>query len=297
MLSSRPIAVIGASGQLGSDLIRAAAARGVPSLALTHDTVDVTDRASLDRALERSGAGTVINCAAFHQVDRCEEDPERAFLVNAGGARHVAEAARAIGARVIQVSTDYVFDGARPPGESYTEGDAPRPINVYGATKLAGEELVRSVDPKCLIVRVAGLFGQTGARGKGGSNFVDTISARALAGATLSVVTDQYVSPTYTVDAADAIIRLAGGATSGILHVAGGGGACSWYDLATFIVRTIGVNAQVEPTVSEPPKTGSARRPANTALATDRVAGILGAPLRSWQDAVRAYLDEKAGRI
>lgn len=296
MLSSRPIAIIGASGQLGSDLLRAAAARGLPALAFDHDTVDVTDRASLDRALERSGADTVINCAAFHQVDRCEADPERAFLVNAGGARHVAEAARAIGARVIQVSTDYVFDGARPAGESYTEGDAPRPINVYGASKLAGEELVRSIDPECLIVRVAGLFGRTGARGKGGSNFVDTIRARALAGAALSVVTDQYVSPTYAVDAADAIMRLAGGTTSGVLHIAGGG-ACSWYDLATFIVRTIGVNAHVEPTVSEPPKIGSARRPANTALATDRLASLLGAPPRSWQDAVRAYLDEKVTRI
>lgn len=292
MPSSRPIAIIGASGQLGSDLARTAVDRGLPVVALDHDAVEVTDRGSLERALRGSAALAVVNCAAFHHVDRCEEDPERALRVNALGALRVAQAARGIGARVVHVSTDYVFDGERPRGEAYAEDDPPHPLNTYGASKLAGEHLARTADPDCLVVRVAGLFGRTGARGKGGGNFVDAIAAKVRAGEPLTVVDDQYLSPTFTVDAADAILRLIERGATGTVHVANHG-SCSWHELAAWIVRCLGRDVPIA-AISAEASVAGARRPANTALSTDRLAGILGAPLRPWQEAVRAYLEAKA---
>lgn len=290
MPSSKPLVILGATGQLGSDLVRAAERAGRSYLALGHDAVEVTDPASLTRAFERAAPGVVINSAAFHQVDRCEEDPAQAFQVNALGALAVARAARAAGARCVFVSTDYVFDGARQPGACYAEDDPVGPLNVYGVSKAAGEQLVLQTPGDHLIVRVSSLFGVAGARGKGG-NFIEAILKKARDGGPLKVVDDQWMTPTYTADAADAIVRLADAPVTGIVHVTNPE-PCTWHALASEAVARVGLTVPVEPVPAATFAT-AVRRPRNSALGTARLRAELGAPLRSWRDALGAYLHAK----
>lgn len=280
--SDARVLVLGATGQLGTDVLAAALARGLPAAGLGHADADVTKPDTLRAAFAQHRPTLVVNCAAFHQVDKCEDDPEQAFLVNAVGALHAARAARAAGARTVYVSTDYVFDGRKPPGAAYLPDDAANPLNTYGASKLAGEHLTRLADPDALVVRVASLFGKAGSRGKGG-NFVETILRKARAGEPLSVVADQWMSPTWTVDAAHQLLDAALAGRTGTLH-ATSGGACSWWEFAQEAVRAAGLDAEVRKgsTKDWPSK---ARRPDNSALA--------GSAGKGWREAVRSYV---AGR-
>lgn len=282
------VAVIGARGQLGSDLVRVFSQADYEVHGLTHDHIEVTDANSVRRALEPLQPDVVINCAAFHRVDECEDQPEAAFQVNSVGAFNVARVCRALEALFVHISTDYVFDGDSP--EPYSEGDVARPVNVYGASKLAGEHLVRQEAPAWIIVRVSSLFGEVGASGKGG-NFVETILNRARAGQPLRVVADIRMSPTYTLDAARALEALIGKGARGVFHVTNRG-ACTWYEFASETLKLVGLDVPVEPipAVMFP---GRARRPFNSALRHEnlRAAGIDG--LRPWQDALRAYLTAK----
>jgi dTDP-4-dehydrorhamnose reductase len=290
MSSSRPVAILGATGQLGSDLVRAAAAAGVEHVALSHQDVEVTDPASLGSLFSRLKPAAVINSAAFHQVDKCEEDPAEAYRVNAVGALLVARAAREYGARCLYISTDYVFDGSRAPGTMYAETDAVQPLNVYGASKAAGEQLVQQALDDHLVIRVSSLFGVAGARGKGG-NFIETILKKAREGGPLKVVNDQWMTPTYTGDAAEAIIRLATGDARGVVHVTNPE-QCTWHALASEAVSLSRLAVPVEPvTVDSFPS--KVRRPRNSALGTDRLAQLVGGRLRPWKAALRAYLAAK----
>jgi dTDP-4-dehydrorhamnose reductase len=299
-VTDRPVLILGATGQLGSDLVKAGARLGTKAVALGHDAVDVTDPASLKAAFEEHAPRAVVNSAAFHQVDKCEDDPGTAFSVNAVGALHVARAAKDMGARVLYVSTDYVFDGARPPSvdgrtssaNAYVEGDMPRPLNTYGASKLAGEHETLLAHPDgALACRVASLYGVVGARGKGG-NFIETILKKAReTGGPLQVVSDQVMTPTYTWDAAEAILELADSPATGVVHVTNAG-ACSWHAFASKAVELCGLDVEVRP-VPASTWPSKAARPANSALHGDRLAKILGAPMRPWQDALAAYLKEK----
>ena len=284
------VALLGATGQLGTDVVKAAKARGVDLVALGHEHADVTDPASLQKALEAARPRVVVNSAAFHQVDKCEEDPAEAYRVNAVGALHVARAAKAVGARVVYVSTDYVFGGAKPAGQMYTEADLPEPLNTYGASKLAGEHSTRLANPDSLVVRVSSLYGVSGARGKGG-NFIETILGRAKQGQGLKVVNDQHMTPTYTLDAADAILRLAALPETGVVHVTNPQ-ACTWHAFAERAVELCGLQVPVDP-VPASTYPSKAARPANSALGTEKLTKLLGAPLRPWPDALRAYLKEK----
>ena len=234
------ILLIGGSGQLGSDL-RAVAAGRHELVAPPHGEVDVTDPATVERAMVDVAPHAVIDAAAFHKVERCEEDPERAFAVNALGAGTVARAARTHGARAVFVSSDYVFDGERPGG--YAEDDAPHPVNVYGASKVAGESVVMEACPDGLIVRGSGLFGHAGSSGKGG-NFVETMLAKATAGEEISVVDDQVFSPSATHDMAERILLLLEREVPpGTYHVTNAG-SCSWYRFARAIFEIAGVDAR-----------------------------------------------------
>ena len=285
--SSKPrVVVIGASGQLGSDLMQAL--HNWAPLGLTHADIEVADPASVNEKLDAAAPDAVINCAAFHQVDDCENRPDEAFRVNALGARNVALACARLGAFVVYVSTDYVFDGEldRP----YNEDDVPRPINVYGASKLAGEHLVAASAPRYLIVRVSSLFGVTGASGKGG-NFVETMIRKARAGETIRVVDDIVMSPTYAADAAVAIRELIAGGASGIVH-ATNAGACSWFEFARAIFEHLGWAVDLRPQRSVN-RTAAARRPRNSALASSLL-GTLGLEPPPWADALRRYLVAKA---
>ena len=174
------VVVIGATGQLGSDLVKVFE----DVIPLTHRDIEVTDLSSCE-ILKELKPDVVINTAAYHKTDECEENPEKSFLVNSVGARNIALICKEIGAIDVYISTDYVFDGSK--GESYTEEDVPDPINVYGVSKYAGEILTRNICDRYYIVRVASLFGIAGASGKGG-NFVETMIKKGKSGDELYVI-------------------------------------------------------------------------------------------------------------
>ena len=251
---------------LGQDIVRAA---GGDAIALTRADLDVTDADAVREALAGT---TVINCAAYTDVDGAESAPERAHAVNADGARNVAEAAE----RVLYVSTDYVFDGAKR--EPYVESDAPGPLSVYGASKAAGERATADANPNHLIVRSSWLFG------RGGKNFVETMLALGRERHELRVVDDQLGCPTFTGHLAEPLLALAAGDERGVLHVAGGD-SCSWFEFAREIFARAGIESDLKPcTTEEFPR--AARRPANSVLASERG----GPALPAWQDGLEAYL-------
>ena len=271
--------------------MRAARNRGEKVIELTHADCDVRDAASLLHALEGVAAGdVVVNTAAAHHVDECEIDPETAVAVNARGAYHVAHAAAERGAASVYVSTDFVFDGAKR--APYVETDVPAPLQVYGATKYAGEALARSMRQH-YIIRVSSLFGIGGARGKGG-NFVETMVARARAGEPPKVVDDIVMSPTSTADAAVLLIELlARKAPFGIYHCSNAG-ACTWREFADEIFAQCGLTLRAQPITAK--ETGRrARRPANSALASERLAP-LDLRARPWREALADYLRAKGYR-
>jgi dTDP-4-dehydrorhamnose reductase len=264
------IHVVGAGGMLGRDVVRAAGDRAV---ALTHADLDVTDRAAARDAL---GGATVINCAAYTDVDGAETDSDTAHAVNADGARNVAEAAT----RVLYVSTDYVFDGSKR--EPYVESDPTGPLQEYGHSKLAGERATAEANEDHLVVRSSWLFGA------GGRNFVETMLTLARERDELLVIDDQVGSPTFSGHLAEALVALAGGDERGVLHVAGTG-SCSWFDFARAIFERVGVDADVRPCATEEfPR--PARRPPFSVLESER-----GAPaLPTWEDGLEAYLGVRA---
>jgi len=251
-------------------VLRAAGGRGA---GLTHAELDVTDAAAVTVAL--AGA-TVINCAAYTDVDGAESDSEAAHAVNADGARKVAEAA----ARVVYVSTDYVFDGSK--GKPYVESDPTGPLQEYGHSKLAGERATAAANEDHLVVRSSWLFGA------GGRNFVETMLALGRERDELLVVDDQVGSPTFTGHLAEALVALADGGERGVLHVAGTG-SCSWYGFARAIFERAGLDAAVRPCATDEfPR--PARRPSCSVLASERGAPVLPA----WEDGLDAYLGVRA---
>jgi dTDP-4-dehydrorhamnose reductase len=283
--SRRRVAVIGSGGQLGSDLVaelrRHETFEVIP---LTRAQVDCTDAESVRKVVLQLRPPIVVNCAAFVRVDECEDQPQQAFAVNALGALHVARACAEAGSVCVYISTDYVFDGHK--AGPYSESDSAYPVNVYGASKLAGEILVRQTVSPWLIVRAASLFGRTGARAKGG-NFVDTILAKAKAGKPLRIVNDVRMSPTYTRDAATALVRLVDAGADGLVHLTNEG-ACTWHEFAEQILDLVGVRVLIDPVSSEEYPT-PARRPKNSVLRSER--SLI--KLRSWKDALKEYLIDK----
>lgn len=263
-------------------------------MGLGHDAIELAQPESVWQALEGVRADVMINTAAFNRVDACESEAETAFRVNALGALDVARAAERARALCVYVSTDYVFDGerAREAGEAspapYAEDDRANPINVYGASKLAGELLTAQGARRWLVVRVASLFGRRGARGKGG-NFVTAVLGKARSGELLRVVRDVVMSPTYTRDAARAIRRLVDQGVTGTVHVVNDG-ACSWYEFACAIVRMAALDATVEPVTADT-YPSVARRPAFSVLDNRRARDLVGEGLlRPWQEALADYL-------
>lgn len=258
------VLVTGAGGQVGLAL----RAHLPEAKFLTRAELDVTDAAAVAEALE--GADLVVHTAAMTDVDGCERDPERAEAVNRGGAANVAAA----GARVIHLSTDYVFSGSEP-GE-YAEDDPTGPLGAYGRSKLAGERAVLA-RPGNLVVRTSWVYGD-------GRNFIRSILRAERAGTALRVVDDQRGRPTWAGDLARAIAFLAGRDDSGILHVTGAGEPCTWADLAEVVV-----GHPVERITSE--ELGApAPRPRNSVLSLER-ARSLGVPLADWRDSVMRFLD------
>lgn len=289
--------IAGASGQLGADLIAAAAAAGTPAAGLARADLDVTDPEAVADVLGHQEYDVVVNCTAFNDTAGAEARPDAAFEVNARAPERLAEAARASGARFVHVSTDYVFDGrTRRP---YVESDPPAPLGVYGASKLTGEALAMSAHPQgTLVIRTAALFG-VAAVGRGG-NFVETILGAAHERAAgkdgpLRVVDDVVVSPTATADLATGILGLlAGGAPAGLYHLVNEGIA-SWYEFARAIVEAADLDVEVQPTpASEYPS--PFRRPAFSALDSSKAASIAGS-LPAWTEGLARYMDARRKRL
>jgi len=272
--------VTGAGGMLGRAVGRAAAARGHDVLGLARADLDVTDRAAVDRAVRAAGPDAVVHCAAWTDVDGAEADEATALAVNGAGAGHVARAAAAAGARLIHLSTDYVFDGRK--GEPYVEDDPTGPLSAYGRSKLVGERAVAEAAPDHAIVRTAWLFGV------GGRNFVDTVLRLAAERDELRVVADQVGSPTWVGHLARALLDLAEGDARGVFHITAAG-TCSWYDLATEAFARAGVACRAVPTTSADfPR--PAHRPALSALRSTRPEAPVLPP---WQEGLARHLDAK----
>jgi dTDP-4-dehydrorhamnose reductase len=265
---SATIAIVGAGGMLGRDLTRE-----LPdAIALNRADLDVTDAEAVRDTLRR--VDTVINCAAWTDVDGAEEHEDEAMLVNRDGARNVAAAAR----RVVYVSTDYVFDGKAD--EAYQPNDETNPLQAYGRTKLAGERATAEANPNHFIVRSSWLFGV------GGRNFADTILRLASERESLRVVADQIGCPTYTGHLAWSIRQLIDSDRYGIHHRAAAG-QCSWFEFASFLVEREGLDCDVEPcSTAEFPR--PARRPEYSVLRPSS--------LPDWQQGAAEYLAERKVR-
>jgi len=269
------VLVLGAGGQLGSDL-----ALLMPgAVALTREHLSVADAPGLRAALERYRPEIVFNCAAYNPVDRAETEPEVAMSVNSDGAFNAAAACRSLGVGLVHYSTNFVFDGRldRP----YVESDPVGPLGAYARSKAEGERRVLAEHPAALVIRTAALFGSTGSWAKGGS-FPDRIVRAAREGRALAVVADQKVNPTYTRDLAEASIELAAAGMAGLVHVVAEG-CCGWDDFARAVLAESGVDWPVE-SVATKASPSVAPRPLNGCLASERVQ-----PLRPWIEALRDW--------
>lgn len=284
--------IIGATGQLGSDLLKVLPP-GPDVVALGHRDVEIADRQSIDTLFEAHRPQFVYNLAAFHQVDVCEDQSERAFAVNAHGVRLLARACREHGAALLHISTDYVYGGDSRRSTPFGESDAPHPINAYGISKLAGEYFIRYELERHFIVRSGSLFGVAGSSGKGG-NFVELMIRLATEGKRIRVVDDQRMTPTYTLDLARQIVALAGTTDYGLYH-ASGQGECTWHDFAGEIFRQCGLQPDFGTA-----KTGDfgekARRPPYSVLDNARLRAIGLDRMRPWQEALSDYLEERRNR-
>jgi dTDP-4-dehydrorhamnose reductase len=281
------ILLIGATGQLGGDLVRnnpgheiAAPGRG---------ELDLARQGEAGRLIAELQPDTVINCAAFHNVPKCEEEPAQAFLVNCVAVRDLAVACAVQGARLVTFSSDYVFGGPR--NEPWREDDKPAPLQVYGISRLAGEHAAIAAAPQhAVVIRTCGLYGRSGARSKGG-NFVDGRVADARAGKRIEMASEQVVAPTSTDDLSRAVFALLEKAPQpGLYHLVNEG-ACSWYEFTREIVRLAGGKSEVVP-IDRGGRTGSMRRPLYSVLANTK-ARALGVTLRPWREALADYLRAK----
>ena len=283
------VLIIGADGQLGTDLCRLL--KNVDIIPCTQNDIEITDTNSIKIIFSKYRPEAVINTAAFVRVDDCEDEKDKAYTVNALGARNIAVACQEIGAKLLHISTDYIFGGE--PGirtEPYTEFDVPIPCSVYGKSKLAGEDLVRHLCSKHFIVRTSGLFGTAGSLGKGG-NFVETMIKMSKQKTDLKVVNDQVFSPTYSKDLAEKIGQIIKTEYYGIFHVTNSS-ICSWFEFTQEILKQVGSKTMVIPITSAqyPQK---AKRPSYSVLNNYHLHLLGMDDLRTWREALKDYLKEK----
>lgn len=287
------ILITGASGQLGTELVKAlqtdqTVSGALPAVyvgaeidAVTHQTMDIADRQAVDAWFAaRPPYDLVINAAAQTNVDGCEKAEAQAYRVNAHGPENLAIVVNRTGGKLIHVSTDYVFAGNK--ATPRTETDPVCPVSAYGRTKLAGEKLALDACPRTFVVRTAWLYGAEG------KNFVKTMLRLARQNGVIKVVNDQRGSPTNAADLADAALRLAATDQYGIYHAVNAG-VCSWYDFACRIVQEKGIPCEKVPLTSSDYKAmfpASADRPAYSVLSTQKLEAVTGCPMRTWQAAI-----------
>lgn len=280
------IAILGAHGQLGGELVRLLGSAALP---FSHADLDVTQPASVAAQFDRQSFDAVINCAAYNAVDLAETEGDAAFRGNALGPCVIAECCQRQGIPLVHISTDHVFGQDVERRTPYVETDAPGPLGAYGRSKLAGEELVRTTCARHFILRTCGLYGWHGRSGK--RNFVETMLKLGREMSELRVVADQRCTPTSTHDLAEAIIELLATPEYGTYHVTNSGD-CSWAEFATEILRIANLPTVVIP-ITTPEYGAKAPRPAYSVLNCEKLAGVIGRPLRPWGEALHLYLSER----
>ncbi|MBQ6249901.1 MAG: dTDP-4-dehydrorhamnose reductase [Oscillospiraceae bacterium] len=273
------VLLTGYSGQLGHDAAAELTRRQIPFLGVTSREMDLTREAQVEAALADYRPDAVLHCAAYTAVDRAEEEPERCMAVNGDGTRHLARGCAALGAKLLYVSTDYVFSGEGT--APYEVTDPTGPLNVYGRSKLAGEEWVRQLVARYFIVRTSWLMGR-------GNNFVKTMLRMAESRRELRVVDDQIGSPTFTADLAPLLVELLQSDRYGVYHAANEG-FCSWAELAEETFRLAGRDAAVRRVTTE--EYGArALRPKNSRLSQASLARAGFGPLPPWQESLKVFL-------
>ena len=280
------VAVIGANGQLGADVSREFNRTGNDVYELSHSDIEIGSPKSVDEALAGAKPQIIVNTAAMHNVENCEKEPLKAHEVNAMGPLNLAIVARQIGAVLIHVSTDYVFDGSKK--EPYLEADPTMPLNVYGNTKLAGEAFIRANADRYFIMRTSALYGRNPCRGKGGRNFVELMLKLAGERDELRVVNDEVVSPTATSELARQIVALSRTDNFGLYH-ATAEGSCTWYEFAKKIFELANVKTNV--VVAAPSEFPSkVPRPKYSVLENNALKVLGLNSFRTWEEGLRSYL-------
>jgi dTDP-4-dehydrorhamnose reductase len=280
------ILVIGAKGMLGRDLVEVlrSSSRNDEVIGWDFEDIDIREEQSTIAKIERNYPEIVINVAAFTDVDGCESNEEKVFAINAEGMRHVALGALRCRAKVVYLSTDYVFDGKKR--EPYLESDPPNPLNVYGRSKWKGEQYVQELVENSLIIRTQWLYGRYG------NNFVTSVLRQASEKRVLSIVNDQIGSPTYTADLSKAISVLIQFDVKGIFHVANSD-LCTWYTFGQAILKLAGiVGVKIIP-ISSKELGRPAIRPSYSVLSTQKLKREIGTMLRPWSEALKDYLQSR----
>lgn len=282
----KSVAIIGSNGQLGTDLVKTFSARGWEVIPLTHSDIEVTNIDSVVRALKQIKFNWIINTAAFHKVDECEKNSEKAWLVNAKGQQNVTTIANELASKAVYISSDYVFNGNKE--NPYVVDDAVSPINAYGHSKAGGEFSTISSNAENIVMRISSVFGTAGSSGKGG-NFIETILNKARSGEELKVVGDIHMSPTYTVHAARLLEKALTRDFSGLLH-GSNSGIASWFDFARHAIEVSGLKTKISKTETE--WSNPLKRPRFSALDITQSENSFG-EIENWETAVAQYLAEK----
>lgn len=287
------IAVIGANGQLGHDVVRAFVEQGDDVSSITHAQMELSSLESVTKCLHHYQPQVVVNTAAMHHVEKCEQQPDLAYSVNAIGSHNLAIVTRELGSVLVHVSTDYVFDGRK--GSPYVEGDTAIPLNVYGKSKLEGEKLIESNNPKHFILRTAAIYGNHPCRAKGGQNFVDLMLRLARERGRVRVVDNEFTSPTPTTDLALQIAALSRSNAYGLYH-ASAEGSCSWFEFARAIFSQAEVEVKLE--VAAPGEFPvKVPRPAYSVLENRQLKQRELNIFRPWQAGLEEYLREKRQEV
>lgn len=275
------VLVTGVKGQLGYDVVNELEKRGLEAVGVDIDEMDITDAVSVDKVIKETSPDAVIHCAAYTAVDAAEDNVELCRKVNADGTANIAKVCKELDIKMMYISTDYVFDGQ---GERPWEPDDERhPLNVYGQTKYEGEVAVTDALDKYFIVRIAWVFGVNG------KNFIKAILNKAKTVDTLTVVNDQFGSPTYTFDLAKLLVDMIQSDKYGFYH-ATNEGICTWYEFACEIIRQAGLNTKVLP-VSADQYPAKAKRPTNSRMSKEKLTENGFEKLPAWQDALKRYLE------
>lgn len=276
------VLVTGVKGQLGYDVVNELNKRGHIAIGTDIEEMDITDANSVDSVVKESAPDAVIHCAAYTAVDAAEDNVELCRKINAEGTQNIANVCKELDIKMIYISTDYVFDGE---GERPWEADDERtPLNVYGQTKYEGELAVQNTLDKYFIVRIAWVFGVNG------KNFIKTMLNLGKTRDSLTVVNDQFGSPTYTFDLARLLVDMVETEKYGIYH-ATNEGICTWYEFACEIFRQAGINVKVSP-VSASEYPAKAKRPSNSRMSKEKLTENGFEKLPTWQDALSRYLKE-----